>query len=487
MKTWINKGLKTPLYLQLFSQIKEKIISGDLLDGYALPSERTLAKELGIHRNTVVKAYNELKMEELITAYQGIGYRVTYESKEILGRPQKVNWANMVKEEYLNLDSNFDDLFEKSQGISKISFGAGIADSNVYHQQDITEAFTEIIRVGDQPSYFYTPYQGDLELRKEMSKFLRTKGILVNHSQIQVFSENNQVLDFLVTICLSPGDKVIMEESSSPDVFRAIELAGGKIITVPMDDDGLMCQHLEPLLELHKPKFIYVNSSFHNPTGVVLSLERRKKLLELSYQYRVPIIEEDEASELFFKGKQLPTIKSMDRWDNVIYMHSFSLTMIPGVGVSFVVAPKIVVESLSNLVSVRLITLEWMPQKLVCHYLKQGIFNEKLMEFKEVYKKKQELMCQYLEKAKETIDLSYSRPSGGVFLWVKLPPQIRVKKLESAVEKRGVTFMPGEIFFPNKNSDGNYIRLNYSYPTEEELAKGMKILIEEMQKIQKKM
>ena len=233
----------------------------------------------------------------------------------------------------------------------------------------------------------------------------------------------------------------------------------------------MICDYLEPLIELHRPKFIYVNSSYHNPTGVILSRERRKKLLELSYQYRIPIVEEDEASELFLEGERMPSLRSMDSKENVIYMYSFSLTLVPGVGISFMIAPRAVIKRNSNLVSVRLVTLDWTPQHLTCQYLKEGTFSRKLEDFRQVYKKKRDLMCFYLDQAAREIGLSYRKPEGGVYLWIKLPAGLDVTSLARETEKRSVSFIPGAIFFPGKNPGGNYIRLNYSYPTEEQIKK----------------
>jgi DNA-binding transcriptional MocR family regulator len=290
-------------------------------------------------------------------------------------------------------------------------------------------------------------------------------------------------LDFLTTILLKPGDTVLTEETVSPDVYRAIELAGGEIVTVPMDKDGITTYNLYGLIEQCKPKFIYVNSGYHNPTGRLLSLERRRELLDISYRYRLPIIEEDEASELYYEDRRLPSIKSMDKGENVIHINSFSLTLAPGVGISFVIAPKCVIKSLQNLVSVRLITLDWTPQRLTCQYLKTGVFRARLETFRKEYREKRDLMCSFLDEVKEELGLRYNKPSGGVYLWLAIPASMPVNLLEVETERRGVTFIPGEIFFPRKNPDGNYIRLNYSYPTAEEIKVGMKILIESMQKI----
>ncbi len=129
--------------------------------------------------------------------------------------------------------------------------------------------------------------------------------------EIQILSETNQALDFIVTLLVKPGDSVVMEEPVHPDMYRVMELAGARILTVPVDEDGMNCDVLESLLTQTRPRLIFVNSSFHDPTGCILSLERRKKLVELSSRYRIPIVEEDAASELVYDGDKLPPIKSV--------------------------------------------------------------------------------------------------------------------------------------------------------------------------------
>ena len=115
-------------------------------------------------------------------------------------------------------------------------------------------------------------------MRHKIIAYLRTKGIKAGLNQVQILSETNQALDFIVTSLLNPGDRVITEEPVSPDVYRVIELAGGRPVTVPVDENGMICDNLEALIETHRPKFIYVNSSYHDPTGNILSVERRRKL-----------------------------------------------------------------------------------------------------------------------------------------------------------------------------------------------------------------
>lgn len=480
MKITIDRTEKAPLYLQIAGQIRTMIFNGSLVDGYTLPSERNLARELHIHRNTVVRAYSELKDDGLITSYQGQGYQVKYRSMFYGMVKKPVNWDAMIKEEYITFQSDFDSLFQKSYERNIISFGGGVAAREPYPPEEIASVFEQILKGHKDKAYFYTPDQGDLELRREITAFMNTKGVMTKPGNVQIFSENNQALDFLMTLMLSPGDKVLTQEILSPDVYRTIQVSGGQIITVPMDDEGMMCDGLEALIEQEKPKLIYVDCSFHNPTGTVLSMERKKKLLELSYQYRIPIIEEDEGSELYYDVEKVPSIKSMDTGNNVIYMYSFSLTMMPGAGISFMVADAGVIRRLSKLISMKVVSLDWMPQMLLLEYMKQGIFYRRLDMFREICRHKRDLMCEQLDLIASETGLSYRKPAGGVYLWARLPSWIDSRTLLLQAHRQGVTFIPGYVFYPKKRLGNDHIRLNYSYPAENQIREGMTKLREIM-------
>ena len=328
MKIEINRKDKTPVYIQIAGQIKSMLHTGEITDGYVLPSERVLAAELGVHRNTVTRAYGELKGEGLIDSSQGSCYRVRFRggrgvgmSDGIIGgaegkgsdadgmqpdRRKAVSWEAVMRREYDDFISDFDDLYSQSFNPGFISFAGGVAAREPYPPEEIADVFEELVRGSGDKAYFYVPYQGDPELIKEIVKYMASKGIRTKSSNVQIFSENNQALDFILQLMLEPGDGVIVDEIMASDVYRTIELAGGKLITVPSDENGMICDNLDKVIETSRPKFIYVDSSFNNPTGVMLSLERRRKLLELSYKYRIPIIEDDESSEIYYSERPLP-------------------------------------------------------------------------------------------------------------------------------------------------------------------------------------
>ncbi|MDO5491641.1 MAG: PLP-dependent aminotransferase family protein [Bacillota bacterium] len=478
MKLTIDRQSTTPIYTQICDQLRRLILSGELSDGYLLPSERKLAAELGVHRNTVTRSYMELKSEGLIDARQGMGYRVhcrsIFAGMECQGMAKKpVHWEALIEDRYEDIRSAFDELYSMSYEEGMIPFGGGVAAREPYPAEEIAEYFEKALK---GQTYFYSPYQGDAELRREITRLLETRGIRVRDANIQIFSEANQTMDFVNSLLLSPGDKVITPAMVSADVYRSIQLSGAHLITVPMDAQGMICDRLDALVERHHPKYIYVDSSFNNPTGAVLSIERRQKLLELSYRYRVPIIEEDESSDLYYDAPAPPSIRSMDTGSNVIYLYSFSLTFRPGLGISFVAADRSITGRLANMVSVRLAALDWAPQMIMLEYLRSGQYLLRLKDYRSVCRQKRDRMDQHLRRLASRFGLSYEKPAGGVYFWIRLPSGMEAGKLLAQAQNLGVTFIPGDLFDPTHKTGGDHIRLNYSYPSLQQIDTGMNLL-----------
>lgn len=475
----INHHTHTPIYLQIVNQIKEMIIKGEITDGFVLPSERAMAKRLNVHRNTIIKAYMELKAEDFLASSQGKGYMVSYESSasEKSGRKTMISWQSLIKDEYLDLKITFDDLFTKSYTTNNISFAGGIASAEEYGKEELALILNDIISSDNHEAYSYTPYQGDQHLRQNIADLMQNKGITAKPGEIQILQETNQALDYLAALLIKPGDVVITEEPVSPDVYRTFDLAGGKVVTVPMDEEGIICDSLEPLILKYNPKFIYVNPDFQNPTGIVMSLNRRKSLLALSYKYKLPIIEEDASSEIRFEGVRIPSLKALDKGNNVIFIYSFALTFAPGIRMAFVLADKTLIRSLSYIVSIRLISLDSISQKLLSSYIEKGIYQRNLRNICADYKEKRDLMCTCLGDA-GPLGLEFHRPTGGVYLWCRLAPDVDFHQLYIKTTEKGVSFIPGNVFYLKGTKGDSYIRLNFSYPSKLQIEKGIKILTE---------
>ncbi len=476
MKLRVDRSSVIPIYTQISDQLRRAILSGELVDGYLLPSERKLAAELSVHRNTVTRSYMELKSEGLIDARQGQGYRVQYAGRFSGMKKKAVHWEALIEDRYMDIRSAFDELYDMSYEEGLIPFGGGVAAREPYPAEEIAGTFEKVLTGERDKPYFHTPYQGDLQLREHIADYLEARGVRVRPANLQIFSESNQTMDFINSLLLRPGDVVLAPEAMSADVYRSIQLLGGRLQTIPMDGDGMICDRLEGVIEKTKPRYIYVDSSFNNPTGAVLSVARRQKLLELSYRFRVPIIEEDEGSELYYGDGPVPSIRSMDPGTNVIYFNSFSLLSRPGLGISFVAAEREIIERLHNMVSVRLAALDWTPQMITLEYMKSGLFNRRLAEFRRVCREKRDRMHGHLLLLQRQYPLSFSLPRGGVYFWVGLPAGMDAARLLERAQEEGVTFIPGDLFYPDHASGRDHIRLNFSYPSLDQIDEGMAML-----------
>lgn len=483
----ISKTSPIPVYQQIADEIRRRILCGTLPGGSVLPSERSFAQLLDVHRNTVAKAYSELKSDGWVESRKGSGYSVAsalQNGTEIQeqGRNKRVNWMQEIKDCHLDMEMTFDEFFWRFSDENRISMGSGIASPDVICGQQVARDASRLFLGGQKGHSFYNPIRGDRSLRQQLVKFLSTKGIRSSVGEIQVLAETNQALDFILRLLLRSGDVVYLEEIVHPDISRAVTMAGGVIVTVPMDEEGMRCDVLERLLQHNTPKLIIVNSSFHDPTGVTLSLQRRRQLIELSNAYRIPIVEEDAASELRYEGERLPALKALDTLGNVIYIHSFSLSFVPGLSLAFVAADSVFIRSLSCLASICMTNSDWMTQMLLEMYLQNGAFYRYLEAFRSTYAQKQAVVCRKLDEMR-SLGVSYRRPEGGAYIWCRLPTGIDGKAFINKAANAGLALIPGHVFYPLKNGGRDHVRINYTYESSERLSEGMDIFrrtLEEM-------
>ena len=483
MRITINQQCKTPYFRQITNQLKNMIVKGEIPEGTLLPSERVMAELCHVHRNTVIKAYHELKADGLVTSSQGKGYRTACRQDPALFNPEPLNWNCLIREKLQDMDITYDLLFSRSCMENKISFAGGLIAPDVY-SDDVLESLQQMLEQQKNTEpwpadlYHYIHHQGTEELRTQLAMFYKGKGINVSARQIQVVSDVNQAIAFLGEMLLAREDSVLVEEPMSPDLYRTLQLKDVKVIPVPTDGEGIVTESVEGLIQKHRPKLIFVNSSYHDPSGVITPLERRQKLLSLSYRYGLPIVEIDSLSELYLDEQQVPSYAALDRGQSVIYLYSFSMTFTPGVRVACVVAPRPVIENMGKIVAMRLICFDTLSQMLLYHCLKNGIYQRKLEQMRSDYRKKRDLMYKLLQPLFD-MGAKCELPRGGVYLWLRLPDDtVRVEALRRCAEKKGVMFVPGFLFFPFGTGGEQYIRLNYSFPSEEQIRQGIPLLID---------
>jgi len=368
-----------------------------------------------------------------------------------------------------------------------ISFAGGLPDPNSFPQKEILEIARDVLGKDARIALQYGETAGDPRLRSELVKLAKQDGENITEDNILVTVASQQGLDMLGKIFIDPSDPILVELPSYVGGLQAFTCYGAHMVGVPMDDDGLIVDVLEEHLKQLKAqeehyKFIYVVPDFQNPSGVTLSLERRKKLIRLSHEYHVLIIEDTPYRELRFEGENLPSLKSLDNTDNVVSLHSFSKILTPGLRVGWVVAHPSIINKLT--IAKQSIDLCTPPlsQAIAYEFMHRGLLEGHIETIKKVYKKKRDTMLAALEKhMPRTEGLRWTHPQGGLFLWLILPEQINADELFPEALKENVAYVTGTAFHCD-GSGHNTMRLNFSYPSEEQIWEGIKRLAHVIEK-----
>jgi DNA-binding transcriptional MocR family regulator len=483
MRININREKKVPLYLQIQKQIEAAIISGKLPAGFVLPSERRLAEDIGVNRNTTIKAYEKLKDDGLLDSKIGKGTYVIYEKHavpEIEGAGQ-LYWDQMGGNySFRNSAMIMTKIMSAVQTKNSIPLSGGFPSKEHFPQKQFEIIAAEVLSKRND-SLFQTPVQGDQKLLKTLRDYLyRGKSIVSQQDEVIVTSGSQQGLNLIIDTYIRPGDRVIME---NPSFFGAIHLfkkAGAQIITTDIRGGKLDLNHIEYNLKRTPVKFIYLVPNFQNPTGYLMDMDTRKQLLYLSKKYGVPIIEEDPYGQLYYES-YTPTLKSMDRENYVIYIGTFSKTISPGFRVGYIVADHQVINRLIMLKQFVDIHANSISQLMIESFISKGLYEEHLEKMRQLYKTKRDYMMERLDEMSGMLD--YERPKGGYYFWCQLLEGLSVNELHEMGRKEGFDFIPGEFFYSNAIEGTDFMRLNFTYSTIEQIAQGMDRMIHSLNKM----
>jgi 2-aminoadipate transaminase len=361
-----------------------------------------------------------------------------------------------------------------------ISFGGGLPDPETFPVEDLEDISCQLLRDKGAIALQYGPTEGEVPLRQEIAKWMsREKATKPENILITVGSQ--QGLDIISKVFLDPHDIVVVELPTYVGGLQAFNAYRARMIGVPQDDEGMRMDLLEKTLAKlakrnKKPKFIYVVPDFQNPSGVTMSLERRKKLLALAYQYEVPIVEDSPYRDLRFVGKPIPAIYSLDFENHVIVLGTFSKLLCPGLRLAWIMAPAewtdrmIVAKQSMDLCS------PTYTQLIVAEYLKRGLLPKQIENIRKLYGRKLEIMLNALKKYMPK-GVKWSKPKGGLFLWIELPKRMSANDLFPKAIENGVAYVVGSAF----HCDGagqNTMRINFSYPSEQQILEGIQRLAE---------
>jgi 2-aminoadipate transaminase len=375
--------------------------------------------------------------------------------------------------------SEIRELLKVSRVPGMISFAGGLPASETFPVKELEDISCEMLRQRGATALQYGTTEGEAPLREEISKWMMHEKSTVKPENILVTAGSQQGLDIVSKVFLDPKDIVVLELPSYIGGLQAFAAYRAKMIGVPQDEDGMRMDVLEKLLarlakRKKKPKFIYVVPDFQNPSGVTLPLDRRKKLLELAYQYEIPILEDSPYRDLRFKGDSVPAIYSLDTEKQVIALGTFSKILCPGLRLAWIMAPS---EWMDRMVVAKQSMDLCCPtynQLMVAEFMKRGLMQRQVENIRRLYGKKVEVMLAALKKYMPK-GVRWTRPEGGLFLWVKLPKKMSANDLLPKAIENKVAYVVGSAFHCNGKGQ-NTMRLNFSYPTEQQIDEGIQRL-----------
>ncbi|RIX85143.1 PLP-dependent aminotransferase family protein [Acidovorax cavernicola] len=364
-----------------------------------------------------------------------------------------------------------------------ISFAGGFPDSAMFDVEGLKEASQKALTEEAGGALQYGATEGYEPLRNQLSDFMKTKGVDVDPSGLIVTTGSQQALDLLGKTMISPGDKVIVEGPTFLATIQCFRLYGAQLISAPIDANGVKTDELEKLIAEHKPKFVYLIPTFGNPSGAMLTLERRKKVLELAVKYQTLIVEDDPYGDLYFGEAPPPSIMSLSKdvpgsRELLAHCGSLSKVLSPGLRIGWMIAPPELLAKATMCKQFSDAHTSTFAQATAAQYLKSGRMPGTLAHVREVYGQRAQAMGAALTR--ELGDaVSFTQPNGGLFFWARLTGTngklADANELAKRAIEKLVAFVPGAPFFAEK-PDVATLRLSFATADIAKIEEGVKRL-----------
>ncbi|MEH7120780.1 PLP-dependent aminotransferase family protein [Neobacillus vireti] len=463
-----NKSSPVPLHQQITDYIKEKISNGEWTIGYKLPSQRTLAKMLEVNRSTVVAAFDELIAEGLIEGRSGSGTKVVNNTWNLLATTPPPDWGS-----YVNVGIHKPNL-PTIQEINKAEFipnmnrlGTGELSPNLIPSTLMKKVFNELSI--KELSYGYEEPNGLLPLREQISLYLKTTGISASPSSILIVSGALQALQLISLGLLHKGSTVLTEKPSYLHSLNVFQSAGMRLVGVPLDKEGIQARMVSHYKKQNGAALLYTIPSYHNPTGTLMTVERRNQLLNTCQQEQLPIIEDDVYRELWFDEHPPKPLKAFDKNGLVLYLGSLSKSLSPGLRIGWMVGPEPVIEHLADIKMQTDYGSSSLSQWAAVEWFSSGLYEQHLHEVRKQLKIRRDLTLNTLNKYFSDIAV-WEKPSGGFYIWLRLLPTISIRKLFEMTLTEGILLNPGNVYDHHAQQ---YLRISYSFASLTDLEDGL--------------
>lgn len=374
------------------------------------------------------------------------------------------------------------EMFKAMSDPQMISLAGGNPAAELFPKDEMARIAKDILENNPVAALQYGISEGNVQLREKIIEIIKEReNINCNLDEITIVSGGQQAIEICAKLFLNEGDCVIAEEPSFVGALNAFRSYGAVIKGVKVDDDGMDTDALEKAIAENKNvKLIYTIPNFQNPSGITMSIEKRKRLLDIAVKNNIFVIEDNPYGELTFTGEKLPTIKSMDTEGAVLYCGSFSKILAPGLRLGFLIAAKNVTEKIVLGKQVSDVHTSLLPQLIALEYLKKYDLGEHIEKLRALYKKKCGVMIDAIEKYLPE-EVKHTTPEGGLFVWCSMEG-IDALKIKDECMKKKVLIVPGNSFAADQSKVSCGFRLNFSSTPDDIMVEGIKRLGEALKK-----
>lgn len=503
----LDRDRAEPLYRQLSGRIRDAMLRGRLRAGDRLPSTRQLSAYLGVHRNTAVAAYRDLEQIGLLRSTVGAGTFVigslrapdSDPASAMVGQgpgtghfgteragaehpaaPQghrTITWRSLFRDPTrFELDPR-ETLAPPGLQVAEdaIQLTGAVPDSREFPMEAFRLAATEVL-AGDDPNILeYGPPEGDASLRAWLAGWLEESGVSdLDPGRIFITSGSQQGIDLLSKLLLAARDRVAVEEPTYSGAHLTLRHAGVRMVGIPLDENGLQTALLAEACDRDRVRLLYTMPFFQNPTGISLGPERREQLLALARDRSLPIVEDHYDTALYYGPERPRPLLADDPNGRVILLGTFSKILFPGLRLGWMVVPDPLRDVMRSLRWATDLSSGVLTQRIMDRFCRGGQLDRHLEHLRRLYGQRLRAMLEALEQHFPE-GVRWTRPTGGMTLWVELPGRLDAAELLREAAPRGVLFAPGPAFYPNGGGQSG-LRLTFNRETPERIHTGVRIL-----------
>ncbi len=464
---------ESPAYIQLKVYIETLITQGVMPLHHKLPSTRELSGLLGVSRTTVISAYEALERTGWIEAVKGRGNFVSRAAVHLDEPPSMIDWTDRLgPQAFLSEEM---DLMKHGIKWEKgmIAFTSIAPDERLFDMSGVKRAFLDRMALEGDVLLNYGYAQGYRPLMRYLMSYMKGKGVQTTGKDILITNGFTEGFDLLLTAIGKRSGRILCENPTHQTAIKIMKLHGFEPVGVRMERDGVNMDELKQTLGEGGFDLAYLTPSYHNPTGIVTSPEKRMELLRLLGEHEIPVVEDGFNEELRYSGAHAaPLIACAGTGNSVAYVGSFSKILFPGIRVGWIVADRKLIGYLESLKRARTIHTSTLDQALLFQYLHNGNFERYLKRARTEYKRKYELAVQ---GCIQYIPMKGMSGEGGLHVFVELDKRLDARAVLEDCRQLGVVFTPGDIFFTDGGGQ-HTLRIGFSRVPEERIEEGLRII-----------